>query len=43
MTSNLGVFTSALVAMALASTTLSAAGGEVDGVTVNVITQTGAI
>jgi multiple sugar transport system substrate-binding protein len=43
MASKLGVFTSALVAMALASTALSAAEGEVDGVTVNVITQTGAI
>jgi ABC-type glycerol-3-phosphate transport system substrate-binding protein len=43
MASKLEVFSIAFVAMALASTALSAAQGEFDGVTVNVMTQTGAI
>src|ERR1700733_14174254 len=43
MASKLGVLSSALVAIALASTALSATAGEFDGVTVNVMTQTGAI
>ena len=43
MASKLGVFSIAFVAMALASTGLPATAGEFDGVTVNVMTQTGAI
>jgi multiple sugar transport system substrate-binding protein len=43
MTSKTGVLSAAFMAAALASTALPASAGEFDGVTVNVMTQTGAI
>ncbi|CAM5777046.1 sugar ABC transporter substrate-binding protein [Labrys miyagiensis] len=43
MASKLGVFSAAVAAVALATTALPAGAGEFDGVTVNVMTQTGAI
>ncbi|GLS21851.1 sugar ABC transporter substrate-binding protein [Labrys miyagiensis] len=43
MASKSGVFSAAFMAVALTTTALPAAAGEFDGVTVNVMTQTGAI
>jgi multiple sugar transport system substrate-binding protein len=43
MASKIGVFSAAFAAVALAGTALPATAGEFDGVTVNVMTQTGAI